>query len=153
MKTSLTLFALIAFLFAAPVLNAKTDDHDSHDHAVVGGPKGGRLLEHTEPRAEFFVEKDRTVTITFYDKEMKQVPAEGQNVLVIAEKDGVKTKLEFEKKGDTLISKGQMPENSPNLVVQFRQNADAKPTNFRFALEEGICGECKRAEYACICAH
>jgi hypothetical protein len=26
-----------------------------------GGPKGGRLLEKTKPRAEFFVEKDRTV--------------------------------------------------------------------------------------------
>jgi len=30
------------------------------DKKHLGGPKGGRLLEKTEPRAEFYVEKDRT---------------------------------------------------------------------------------------------
>lgn len=34
---------------------------------------GGRLLENESPRAEFFVEKDKTVTITFYDKDLKAV--------------------------------------------------------------------------------
>lgn len=151
MKNKLASFAFIAILSAIPFLYAETA-HE-HDHKAVEGPKGGRMLEHTEPHAEFFLEKDRTSTITFYDKEMKPVPAESQSVLVIADKDGAKTKLEFEKKGDVLSSKGLLPEGSPNLVVQFKQTADAKPTNFRFALEEGICGECKRAEYACICEH
>lgn len=151
MKISLPVYFFVSLLCVAPILNAETP-HD-HEHAAVGGPKGGRLLEHTEPHAEFFVEKDRTATITFYDSEMKPVPAETQSVLVIVEKDGTKTKLEFEKKEGVLTSKGQLPEGSPNLVVQFKQTPDAKPSNFRFALEEGICGECKRAEYACICAH
>lgn len=148
-KISLIAFAVL--FLASPILNAEPGH--GHAHEQVGGPKGGRLLEHTEPQAEFFLEKDRTATIIFYDHEMKPVAAESQSVVVNAEKDGVKTKFEFEKKGDVLVSKGQLPESSPNLVVQFKQTPDAKPSNFRFALEEGICGECKRAEYACICEH
>lgn len=146
-----SLFAFIPLLLISPVVSAEP----GHDHAdeVVGGPKGGRILEHTEPRAEFFLEKDRTATITFYDKELKQVPAEGQSVVANVEKEGVKTKIEFEKKGDVLVSKELFPEGSPNLAIQFKQTADAKPSNFRFPLEEEICGECKRAEYACICMH
>jgi hypothetical protein len=41
----------------------------------LGGPKGGRLLDKTEPKAEFFLEKDHTVTITFYDAALKPVSA------------------------------------------------------------------------------
>ena len=34
---------------------------------VEAGPRGGRLLKTESPRPEFFVEKDRTVSIAFYD--------------------------------------------------------------------------------------
>src|SRR4249920_3384377 len=71
----------------------------------IGGPKGGRLLEKTEPRAEFFLEKDQTVTITFYDAALKAVPAGSQAVTVIAEVKDTKSTVEFEKKGDVLVSK------------------------------------------------
>lgn len=143
---------ILAGLFlGASALSAGTS-HD-HTHEQIEGPKGGYLLEHTEPQAEFFVEKDRTATITFYDHKMQPVPVATQTIAVIAEKDGAKTKLDFEKKGDVLVSKGQLPEGTPNLVVQFKQNTDAKPKNFRFLLNEEICGECNRAEYACTCAH
>lgn len=148
-KLSLVIFAVLFLI--SPVLKAESGHGHSHEH--IGGPKGGRLLERTEPQAEFFLEKDRTVTISFYDHEMKPVPVENQSVVVNAEKDGVKTKFELEKKGDVLVSNGQLPEGSPNLVVQFKQSPDAKPSNFRFVLEEGVCGECKRAEYACVCEH
>lgn len=43
------------------------------DKKHLGGPKGGRLLEKTEPKAEFFLEKDHTATITFYDAALKPV--------------------------------------------------------------------------------
>ncbi len=151
MKKFLILVSLSALLCVTS--NVSAEESHGHDHAVVGGPKGGRLLEHTEPQAEFFLEKNRAAVISFYDKDMKPVPAESQTVVVIADKDGSKTKIDFEKQGDVLISKEPLPESSPNLVVQFKQTADAKPANFRFALEEGICGECKRSEYACICEH
>ena len=122
------------------------------DKKQLGGPKGGRLLEKTEPRAEFYVEKDRTVSITFYDTALKPVPVTAQAVTVIADAKDGKARLEFEKKGDALVSKTKLPEGDGyNLVVQFRQTADAKPQNFRFKLQTHTCGGCKRAEYACTC--
>ena len=118
------------------------------------GPKGGRLLAKTEPRAEFFVEKDRSVTIAFYDEKLKPVPVADQTVTVIADAKGGKTTLAFEKKGNVLVSKTKLPEGDGyNVVVQFKQTAEAKPLNLRFKLDLHTCGECKRAEYACSCAH
>lgn len=123
-----------------------------HAEKIVGGPKGGRLLENTQPRAEFFVEKDHTVTITFYDANLKPVPAADQTVSVVADAKGGKSKLEFEKKGDVLVSKGKLPEGDGyNVVVQFKQTSDAKPQNFRIKFDQKMCNECKRPEYACIC--
>lgn len=140
---------ILAGVFCAGILSANAADKNE-----LAGPKGGRLLEKTEPKAEFFMEKDRTITITFYDAALKPVPATAQSVTVIADsKDGKKT-VEFEKKGDLLVSKTKLPEGDGyNIVVQFKQTADAKPQNFRFKLDLGACGECKRAEYACICRH
>src|SRR5687768_16336538 len=71
---------------------------------VQVGPKGGRILEKTTPKAEFFVEKDRTVSLRFYDAAMKPVPAAEQNATVIADTKTGKQKIEFEKKGDALVS-------------------------------------------------
>lgn len=117
---------------------------------VQGGPKGGRLLEKTSPKAEFFVEKDQTVTIAFYDEKLKPVPAADQQVTVTAGKQ----KLEFEKKGDVLASKGKLPEGDGyQVAVQYREKPEAKPQNIRFKYDSHTCGECKRAEYACACAH
>ena len=151
MKSILSVLALAGIVCAAStVLYAEA----GRDHERMGGPKGGRLLENTEPRAEFYVEKDNTVTISFYDNDLKPVAATEQGVTIIAETDGNKTTLEFEKKGDVLVSKGPLPAgHALNLVVQFKQTADAKTSNFRFVLEDHICGVCKRAEYACICEH
>jgi hypothetical protein len=119
---------------------------------VEAGPKGGRILEKTTPKAEFFIENDRTVSITFYDSAGKVVAPADRLVSVIADsKDGRKT-LEFEKKGDALVSKTKLPEgDANNVVVQLRQAANATPQNFRFKANTSTCGGCKRAEYACIC--
>lgn len=123
-----------------------------HAEKITPGPKGGRLLENESPRAEFFVEKDKTVTITFYDANLKAIPVGDQTVTVIAEAKGGKTKIEFEKKGDVLVSKAPLPEgNDYNVVVQLRSKPDAKPQNFRVKYNMAACGKCKRAEYACIC--
>ena len=125
---------------------------DKHDHRAA--PKGGRLLEKTEPHAEFVVEKDHSVTINFYDEKMKTVPAANQTVTVIANAKDGRAKIEFEKKGDTLVSKTKLPEGDGyNVVVQFKANPDAKVQNLRFKLDMHTCGECKLAEYACICDH
>ena len=127
---------------------------EKHDHADKATPKGGRLLDKTEPHAEFVVEKDRSVTINFYNHEMKPVAVTTQNVTVIAEATDGKATLQFEKKSDSLVSRTKLPEGDGyNVVVQFKQSADAKPVNLRFKLQLHTCGECKRAEYACTCDH
>lgn len=146
MKTSFKLLMLAGVLCAGIfTLNAADKKH-------LGGPKGGRLLEKTEPKAEFFLEKDRTVTITFYDAALKPIPVTAQSVTVIADAKSGKATVEFEKKGDVLVSKTKLPEGDGyNLVVQFKQTAEAKPQNFRFKLETHTCGGCKRAEYSCTC--
>jgi hypothetical protein len=146
MKTSRILAGALAIVcIAALTLNGA-------DKKRLGGPKGGRLLEGTEPKAEFFVEKDHTVTITFYDATLKPVSAAGQSVNIIADARSGKTNVEFEKKGDLLVSKTRIPEGDGyHLVLQFKQTAEAKPQNFRFKLETHTCSACKRAEYACTC--
>jgi hypothetical protein len=119
---------------------------------IQTGPKGGRVLEKTSPKAEFLVEKDKTVSITFYDAAGKVVAPATQTATVIADAKSGKEKLEFEKKGDALISKTKLPEGDGyNVVVQLKQTADAKPQNFRFTYDAHICGGCKLAEYACTC--
>ncbi len=144
MKTKL--FPLIAALCTGLLtLHAADKKH-------LGGPKGGRLLEKTEPKAEFYLEKDHTVTFTFYDAALKPVPVATQAVTVIADAKNGKAKVEFEKNGDVLVSKTKLPEGDGyNLVVQFKPTADAKPQNFRFKLETHPCNACQRAEYACVC--
>ncbi len=153
MKTLSKLIIVTSILFAAANVHAEAPH--GHDHrGPVAGPQGGRLLENTLPHAEFFVEKDRSVTIAFYDQDLKPVAAVDQSVSVIAEADGKKTTLDFERKGDVLVSKGQLPEeHALNLVVRFKQASIDQTRNFRFVYEDHICGECQRAEYACICGH
>lgn len=149
------LCAGLAFTTTAAEEKHEHKDGDKHEHAHKnqGGPNGGRLLE-TEPHAEFFVEKDRSVTVRFFTADLKPVAAAEQTVTVLAEPKAGKAKVEFEKSGDALKSKTKLPEGDGyNLVVQVRAKPEAKPQNFRFKLDLAACGECKRAEYACICEH
>jgi len=124
----------------------------AHAEKVTAGPKGGRILETSEPKAEFFVEKDHMATVTFYGADMKPVPVAEQSVTMIADAKDGKQKIEFEKKGDALVSKSRLPNvENGNVVVQLRQQPDARPQNFRFKVNMETCGGCKRAEYACTC--
>ena len=150
MKTNLRILPLAVALCAGLALPAVAQD--KHEHKAT--PKGGRLLDKTEPHAEFVVETNRTVTINFYNHDMKAVAVTTQSVTVIADAKSGKATLEFEKKGDSLVSKTKLPEGDGyNIVVQFKQTADGKPQNIRFKLQMHTCGECKRAEYACTCGH
>src|SRR5690242_1796609 len=141
MKTPLNLIAVAIALSAGLLAGIAAEKK------VEAGPKGGRLLEKTQPRAEFLVEKDHTVSIRFYDATLKPVASAEQNVIVIADAKSGKAKLEFEKKDGNLVSKTKLPEGDGYpVVVQFKQDAEAKPQNFRFAIDLHNCGGCKRAE-------
>ncbi|HEY0551350.1 MAG TPA: hypothetical protein VGF13_17230 [Verrucomicrobiae bacterium] len=60
---------------------------------IEAGPKGGRILEKTTLKAEFLVEKDKTVSINFYDAAGKPVSPTGQTVTVIADTKERKEKI------------------------------------------------------------
>ena len=151
MKTHLRILTLAIVLCAELSLALAAD---RHDHKHLATPKGGRVLDKTKPHAEVVIEKDRSVTINFYNDELKPVAATTQAATVIANAKSGKATLEFEKQGDSLVSKSKLPEGDGyNIVVQFRQTTEAKPQNFRFKLDLSTCGGCKRHEYACICDH
>jgi hypothetical protein len=118
----------------------------------LAGPKGGTILTTEAPHAEFFVEKNRTVTVTFYDAALKPVAPGEQVVNAVAEAKTGKVKLEFEKTAAGFVSKQPLPEGDDyTVVVQIRDAAGAKPKNHRVLFHDEVCGECKRAEYACTC--
>lgn len=118
----------------------------------LAGPKGGRILTADAPHAEFLVEKDRTVVVSFYDAGLKPVPASGQVVTAVAEAKAGKVNLAFTDKNGALVSSAKLPDGDDyTVVVQIRDNATARPRNYRVLFHDEICAECKRAEYACTC--
>lgn len=141
-----SVFTCLALVIAFP---AMADDEAKE---VEAGKRGGRLLATESPRPEFFVEKDHTVSVKFYDKDGNVVAPSDQKVTVIAS-GKEKKKLELEKKDDELVSAEPLPEGDGyNLVVQVRADADSRPNNFRFLFLNHICGgTCGNPEYACTC--
>ncbi len=121
---------------------------------VVGGPRGGKLLDNPAPRAEFFVNADRKVEVRFYDAELKPVPPGEQVVNVIAEASSGKVRLSLQRDGEALTSDEALPEGDGYLiVVQIKISPKDKIQNYRLTYHAELCGECQRAEYACICEH
>ena len=142
MKTIIRILTVLALAVAPALADAK----------VKAGPRKGRILELEGVNAEFFVEKDRTISIAFYDAAGKKQPAAAQVVTATAEAPGAKTKLEFEKKGDLLVSKAPLPAGEGyQIVVQAKTGPDAKAKNFRIKLQTHTCGPCGTPEYACTC--
>jgi len=118
----------------------------------IPGPKGGKIVTTEAPHVEFFVEKDRSVTVSFYDKDLKAVAPSGQVVSAIAEAKTGKVNLTFAAKDGALVSSAPLPEGDGyRVVLQVRDSAQAKPKNYRVEFHDEVCGECKRAEYACVC--
>ncbi len=142
MKTTQMLRLLPVLALAVSIVFAKP----------IPGPKGGKILTTDAPHAEFFVEQDRTVTVTFYDQALKPLALSGQVVTATAEAKSGKVKLEFAEKNGALVSKQKLPDGHDyTVVVQIRAATAAKPTNYRVLFHDEICKECKRAEYACVC--
>lgn len=141
----------IARLITAALLVAFTGSALA-DVTIKAGPRKGRILEMEGQNAEFFVEKDRTISIAFYDAAMKAQPAADQVISATAEAPAGKVRLEFEKKGDLLVSKTPLPAGEHyTVVVQVKPSAEAKSKNFRIKLDLSKCGGCSNPEYACTC--
>jgi hypothetical protein len=140
----LCLLALCLFLPAGQV---------SAGEKIVAGPKGGRVLESEPHLVEFLVTKDRRVEVTFYDAR-RQIVAPGERVVaVMAEPKAGRVAIPLENSPTGFLSTTALPTGEPyRVVVQVRENAGARPRNFRLELNLEPCGGCKLAEYACTCA-
>ena len=94
-----------------------------------------------DENAEFFVERGRTVSIAFYDAAIKAQAPTAEVVAITAEAPSGKAKLEFEKKGNFLVSKTPLPAGENYTVdVQVKTTADAKPKNFHIPLSQIFTG-------------
>jgi hypothetical protein len=118
----------------------------------LAGPKGGRILTEAAPHAEFFVDANRNVIVSFYDADLKPLAPDVQVVTATAETPSGKVKLEFAAKAGALVSTTPLPEGEGyRVVVQIRAAVGGKPANYRVDFHDEVCGECQRAEYACAC--
>jgi len=153
-KAIMLLAAITALLTPVTVNGADEKEKPAAGKSskVEAGPRKGRILPVGEPKAEFFVEADKTVSIKFYDKDNKVVAPAAQTVSATIDAKAGKTKLAFEKKGDALVSTAKIPEGEANpIVVQVKTDAKAKAQNFRFKLDLSQCKGCPNPEYACTC--
>lgn len=157
MKTKSLVLTIIAALALSLPATAAEKKHDPADHThekKVAGPNGGRIIATVTPRAEFFVTADRKVQITFLDQAGKAIAPADQVVTVTTGDRSAPKTLTFAKAGNTLLSTTALPAgNDLPTVVQIKANATAKAITAKFNIDLGKCGECKLAEYACICAH
>lgn len=142
MKTLLNILVIAALATTSAFADAK----------VKAGPRKGLLLELGGKSAEFFVEKDRTISIAVYDAAMKAQPATTEIITATAEVPSGKTKIAFEVKDGKLVSTTKLPEGEGyQIVLQAKATPDAKPKNFRIKLQLHTCEKCGNPEYACIC--
>ena len=110
----------------------------------------GRRLEAPGLRAQFVIQSDRKASVSFVDEAGKPV-ARGERAVTL-KVDGKDVAMEPQLNG--FITKDPLqPKEPAPIVVQIRASAVAKPTNFRLTLNTALCGECKRQEYGCTCAH
>jgi hypothetical protein len=99
-------------------------------------PRKGLLLDLGGKQAEFFVEKDRSISIAVYDAALKAQPPQHRSHHRHRRSPPAATvKIEFEKKGDLLVSKTKLPEGEGyQVVLQAKATPDAKTKNFRIKL-------------------
>jgi hypothetical protein len=124
MKTLLNILIIAALATTSAFADAK----------VKAGPRKGLLLDLGGKQAEFFVEKDRSISIAVYDAALKAQPASTEVITATAEAPSGKVKIEFEKKDGLLVSTTKLPEGEGyQVVVQAQAAPDAKK-NFRIKL-------------------
>ncbi|MEO0055556.1 MAG: hypothetical protein RLZZ50_1503 [Verrucomicrobiota bacterium] len=129
------------------------------ESSKIPGPNRGRVLVQVEPHAEFFVTAERKVRLTFVDDHGKPVaPPAGVNATLITGARSAPVTMLFVTEGEgagaSLLSITPLPagENLP-AILRVQTAAAAAPTTVRFQINLARCGECDRAEYACVCAH
>lgn len=153
MKTNIALSVLLTVLALslAPVNGQAHEDDHVHEKKVAG-PNKGRVIKGIEPHAEFLVTADRKIEIRFLDDSGKVIAPTEQSVTAVAGNRTSPTSLTFQREGDVFTSVQTLPAgNNFPTIVRMVMKPGARPVYERFQLNLETCGECKLAEYACIC--
>ena len=120
---------------------------------IEAGPRKGRLLRLEKSKVEFVLSKDRFISLAFYDAALKPQPPGSQVVTVVADPDEGEKTIQFERKGDLLISKEPIPAGDGyNIFVHAQDTASSAPKKFRINVDLSTCGGCKNPEYVCTCS-
>ena len=136
---------LIAFLLALSAPLAF-----SHGGVEIG-PNGGRILElsKNETMHGEVTVKDGKFHLALLDKAMKPVAAADQVITATSGDRNKPAKLNVEKAGEHFIF--PLVKNGEWVIVQYRDNAKAKPITARFEYDPSECGACKNPEWLCKC--
>ena len=115
------------------------------------GPNGGRILElsRNETLHGEVTVKDGKFQMALLDKNMKPLAPAEHSVSVTIGDRAKPQKLDVQKVGDRfvfpLVKEGQW------VIVQIRENAQAKPVPARFEYDPSPCEKCKAPEWLCKC--
>ena len=136
---------LIAFLLALSAPLAF-----SHSGVEIG-PNGGRILElsKNETMHGEVTVKDGKFHLALLDKSMKPVAAGDQVITATSGDRNKPAKLNVEKAGEHFVF--PLVKNGEWVIVQYRDNAKAKPITARFEYDPSDCAGCKNPEWLCKC--
>ena len=116
------------------------------------GPNGGRILEFSKNETmhgELTVQ-DGKFHIAVLDKDMKPVTLGEQVVTASGGPSGKAEKLAVEKSSAHFV----VPTVKAGdwLILQYKENAQAKAITARLQYDTAKCGECKAEEWLCKCS-
>jgi hypothetical protein len=130
------------------------EDNNTNQFVKEPGPNGGRIVEGDDFKLEFFVKDDRKVQISFLNDHGEVVSPKDQTVSLVGGDRSDPTRLQFERKGNVLLSKSALPDlNNIPAILNVKSSQGADPVRERFNINMSTCPECSLHEYACICGH
>ncbi len=117
----------------------KDAPQEKHSHDYKKGPNGGQLIASVKPAFEITVDKERKVRLLFVSEENKPLPISEQVITGVTGNRSNPVRLTFAKGKDqdenVLISNLPLPAGDHiGLILQIRQNAEAKPVTERLTL-------------------
>ena len=115
------------------------------------GPNKGRILEFSKNETMHgeVTEKDGKLHIALLDKDMKPVKVDAQSITATAGTRAKPVKLEVTKSDSGFTI--PVPGAGEWLILQFKDNAEAKTITARLHYDTSNCAPCKSPEWRCAC--
>lgn len=115
------------------------------------GPNKGRILEFSENETMHgeVTEKDGKLHIAVLDKDMKPVKVDAQSLTATAGTRQEPVKIEVTKsEADFSFT---APKAGEWIIIQYKENADAKTITARLHYDTKVCAPCGNPEWRCAC--